>query len=379
MPECKTDNDPCDILPRAGEAWSVCLPFGGRIWADGNGVHANGGIAPPDGVYGKVVIADGCIVGVEPEDVPLYTGSPCAPLPGGCGGAATAAVNEPAVFALDNPAVFCEIAAGAGVTIVGNGTAEDPYIISADNGIYIRSDNHAISITGDGTRQNPITVKHKSGLATSMNGMTFDAFGHLISANTNETAGTKGIKGIVPGFGINVDTDIATGIANISVGSQVPSVPGNYQLGGYNVSLDQTGRVSSIQQNVDTGATRQTVACGTTDLQINQFGTITAIAETMNLGAGYLFTWNTAEVPEETLQVAKFTMRCPSALAGICFSDASSDGSDFLLDAQRCDKIGNLFWNSGVFMAGEHLLEITGGSGRMAVLLVAVSPMVQAW
>lgn len=201
MPECKNDNDPCDILPLAGEAWSVCLPWGGRIWSDGNGVHATGGVAPPDGVYGKIVIADGCIIGVEHSDVPIYQGVSCADLPGDCGAAvASVMADSPMTMQMDAP-VFGEvfIEAGANVAIQGKGTEQDPYVISADTGIYIRSENHAIAIAGKGTRQDPFTVKHKDGHAGTINGMTFDAFGHLTSVLEGQLTGSKGIVGIVPG------------------------------------------------------------------------------------------------------------------------------------------------------------------------------------
>lgn len=239
MPECKDDKDPCDVLPLAGEAWSVCLPFGGRIWSDGNGVHANGGIAPPDGVYGKVVIADGCLVGVEPSDIPIYNGASCVPQPAACNDSylGEGLVPEPTV-------VMCSIEAGPNIEVSGNGTADDPYVISSSSGIYLRSDNSAISVSGGGTRSSPLVLKHKTGVATTLDGMTFDAFGHLVSVNTETSAGSKGVKGIVPGFGMAVAQDNNSGIATVSLQAQPASVPGDYQLGGFGVTLDDAGRVS---------------------------------------------------------------------------------------------------------------------------------------
>lgn len=374
MPDCTPDKDPCDVLPRAGEAWSVCLPFGGRIWADGNGVHANGGIAPPDGVYGKVVIADGCIVGVEPEDVPLYTGSPCAPLPGNCGGSNGSSRAVAEGFAATETFVTCEIEAGAGVTVKGAGTSDNPYVISADTGIYIRSENAAINITGSGTRQDPFNVKHKTGLATTINGMTFDAFGHLTSANPNETAGTKGIKGLIPGFGIDIDPNPVTGMPTIGVRKQPDNVPGQYQLGGFNATLDIAGRVSAIHQRITIENAPIIVPCGATDLSIDQFGSIMNVTQSLNLGAGYLMSW---EASDDAQRTARFTMRSPSALAGICFPDEADAPADytFKFDGQICESLGKLFWCGSVFLAGSHILEVTGGTGKLAVLLVAVSMM----
>lgn len=373
MPVCKTDADPCDILPLAGEAWSVCLPFGGRIWADGNGVHAQGGVAPPDGVYGKVVIANGCLVGVEPEDVPLYTGSPCAPLPTGCGGESAANIAV-AMQAADMPVVVCEIQAGANIEVRGEGTNDDPYIISADTGIFIRSDNAAIAVTGAGTRADPFVVAHKKGLSTTVNGMTFDAFGHLASVLDRESAGTRGLKGLVPGYGINVVTDNATGISTISLQNQPVDVPGLYQMGGYNVRVDSAGRVSSVSQGINLDNTPVLVACGATNLTINATGSVTGIADTSNLGASFLVSFVATDDP-----VAVFQMRCSSALAGICFTESDSlDGVEIFLDTQPCVRMGKLFWGNGLFLAGEHNIEVRNAPMPFAALLFAVTPAIVA-
>lgn len=369
MPECKTDKDHCDILPVAGEAWNVCLPFGGRIWSDSNGIHAAGGLPPPDGVYGKVVIADGCIVGVEPADVPLYTGSPCAPAPNGCGGT-TSVLGDG--FTPGGTVITCEIEAGAGVSVSGSGTEADPYVISADTGVYIRSDNSAIALTGAGTRNNPFTLAHKTGVATTVNGLTFDAFGHLSSVSTDETAGSKGIKGIVPGFGISANTDNVSGIATVGLQSQVESVPGDYQLGGFNAVINQAGQVSSITQQIMHEDAPVKAVCGTTDLVFNQYGSITSAIDTMDLGAAYLAAWSAGTA----VRTAQFTMRCNSALAGVCLAENKVfTGVQFLIDGQVCDRIDNLFWGSGIYIVGTHTLEVVGGTGAMAVLLHAITLM----
>lgn len=365
-PVCKNDADPCDILPKAGESWSVCLPFGGRLWADGNGVHAQGGVAPPDGVYGKVVIANGCLVGVEPEDVPLYTGSPCAPLPSGCGDGSSIGPG----FTPGNTTVTCEIEAGSGVTVTGSGTANDPYVISAENGVYVRSDNAAIAITGAGTKTSPYTVKHRTALATTVDGMTFDAFGHLTSVNTSTAS--KGVKGIVPGFGMAVSMDNSTGIANISQQLQPSGVPGDYQFGGYNVTVDKAGQLSALTQQIHLAGAPISASCGTIDLTINQYGSITSVVDTMNLGASFTVSWSAGA---ET-KAARFTMRCSSALSGICVNEAQSYGAlQIFIDGQKCDKTGNMFWGSGIFLAGQHTLSVTGGSGALAVMLYATTMM----
>lgn len=380
MPDCKADKDPCDVMPLAGEAWSVCLPFGGRIWADGNGVHAQGGAAPADGVYGKVVIANGCIVGVEPEDVPLYTGSPCAPLPGGCGGSAySVQADAPQMYSSRAAAqvmLSCQIAAGANVNVVGSGTDDDPYVISADTGIYIRSDNHAIAVTGEGTRANPFVLEHKTGLATSINGMTFDAFGHLVDASDRPTAGTKGLTGIVPAQGISVVTDNATGIATVSIQRQPDGVRGIFDFGGYAADIDETGRLFGIRRTIDVDA--ETVPCGAIDISINQFGSITDILHTLNTGTSYLCIWSKPETIVAS-RGAKFTLRNSTALAGLCFS-AVPDDVAFFLDERQCGRLGQIFWGNGIYAVGQHTFEVVPApDSDLVVLLVSTAMADEVW
>lgn len=371
MSQCKEDKDPCDILPQAGEAWSVCLPWGGRIWSDSNGVHAAGGIAPPDGVYGKIVIANGCLVGVEAEDVPLYTGSPCAPLPSGCGegGGSLGPGLTP------TPAtITCEIEAGAGITITGDGTDANPYVIAVENnGIFLRSDNAAITVTGSGTRTSPFTITHKEGMATTINGMTFDAFGHLTSASEGGSAtGSGTVNGLVPGFGITVDVNQTAGVATISQQAQVPSVPGNYQFGGYDVTLDTAGQVSRISQAINIEGAPLTAGCGGIDLTINQFGVITSIVDTFSVGASYTTAWGDGAEQK----IAQFRMRSSSAISGICINEEQKyDDLKILINGVECDKIGAMFWGNGIFLQGLHTVEVQGGTGKLAIIIFATTMM----
>lgn len=378
MPNCKTDKDPCDVASQIGEAWNVCLPFGGRVWSDSNGVHAVGGIAPPDGVYGKVVIADGCIVGVEPEDVPIYTGNPCAPLPGNCSGNAMAAVNLEPMVASDVPAmghVYME--AGAHVNIQGDGTADNPYVISADTGIHITSENHAIGITGEGTRKDPIKITHKLGHATTINGMTFDAFGHLVAAFDEPTAGAKGITGIVPGYGIDANIDIATGIAKISAATPPNAVKTTAEFGGYKAVIDEIGRFTSLKRTIDLKSA--TLACGATNVTINSTGSIINYEETFDTGSSYLCILNKPDGPLER-RGAEFTLRLSTELLGLCITDKDLGDAVFYLDGQKCNRIGQLFWGSGYYLHGTHTLEVQATSDiDLAVIIKATSIVKKTW
>lgn len=377
MPDCKNDKDPCDVLPIAGEAWNVCLPWGGRIWSDGNGVHANGGIAPPDGVYDKVVIADGCLVGVESGDVAIYQGAPCASQPAGCEASAVSILaNAPASYAgVMISDVFIE--AGANVEVRGGGTEQDPYVISADTGIYVMSENYAIAVSGKGTRQDPVIVKHKLGHAATINGMTFDAFGHLTDANDSPTAGAKGVVGIIPDYGIKVTPDPATGIVKVGVQPPPNPVKLTAQLGAYSTDIDEIGRVAAIKQTINLEAA--TLTCGATDIGVSPTGSITGYAVSPDTGASYLCVWEKPVEPADR-RSATFTLRVGTQLVGTCITEAEAKDFAFFLDGQPCGSIGNMFWGSGVYMAGQHTLEVVPApDAAMAVLVQATALADETW
>lgn len=323
MAQCTEQFDECDALPLSGETWSVCLPFAGRIWADGNGVHGvKGTNLPPDGVYGKVVIANGCIIGVEEEDVPLYTGSPCAPLPGDCGSGGTtgggtsgsgtgsgsgsggcicdltpssASGNLFATDAAGRPLVRCYVQAGSGITVTGNGTLANPYIVSAGSAsggsgvsvspIYIRSGNEAITVTGSGSRTDPFVISHKMGESATINGMTFDNYGHLTGVSAVSSGGNKGVTAVIGQNGIEAATDNNTGIVTIGLSANPNNLIGAYTFGGYNVSVDNWGRIYGIDRAIDLGASH-VVTCGDTKLTINALGSITAVEGGSSGGGG---------------------------------------------------------------------------------------------
>lgn len=355
MPECRTDQDPCDVTPRAGEAWSVCLPWGGRIWADDNGVHATGGVAPPDGVYGKVVIANGCLVGVQPEDVPLYTGSPCAPMPGDCGSATAAAAATYAApramsYAAATEYVGCAIKAGASVEISGSGTDDDPYVISADPGVYALSDSAAITVSGSGSRVLPLRIGHVESPAGGMTrqGFVFDKYGHLTGAVESNA---RNIMGLVPTEPVTVSTDNATGIATLGLRQPPYEVSGPYQLGGYKITLDQFGRVVETGQTIDLQGLHD-VQCGTQQLTVNDTGSVVDVKEITSYGTCFCMASAATSVD--------LRLRGATGLAGEFYT--TSELVKIFIDGTECDSTHIdkhvSFWGNGIYMPGEHTVAI---------------------
>lgn len=312
LPPCP-DPEP-EPTPEPCSEWSICLPFGGRLYSSGGCVYAEVGSPPPDGVYGKIVIANGCIIGAEPEDVPIYTGSPCAPQPDSCSNAATSSTSarifstmaasssgssgssgggccEPSslsgnLYKLDaagKPVVQLSARGGGGLSVTGSGTTSDPLVISLANssgsssegGVYVRSANNAIAASGAGTRADPVVLTHKTGLQTIVNGMSFDAYGHLTSYNASASAGS-GVTGIIGGQGIEVSVDQQSKINTISMRTQANDVEGNYAFGAYDVELDEYGRISRLSRGIDLGRP-QTLEFDDYKISVNSSGSITRI------------------------------------------------------------------------------------------------------
>lgn len=266
--------------------FSVCLPFGGRIYSEGGCVNYEEGTPPPDGVYSKVVVSNGCIVGLELADLPLYTSSPCAPVPNPCDceGGGGGALPDPSVTAgnlfqydaAGRPLVLLSARAGDGVSITGRGTASDPLIITANPGesagIQIRAGNAYLTVSGNGSDKNPFLVSHRlNNVAQTISGMTFDDAGHLVSYTQPSESGV--IKGVVPGSGVDVSTDIKQGIATVRLATPLHKSAGTYLMGGYSLDIDDNNIVYDVRRSII--FTAGIYRLGQVDVTVNEYGSIT--------------------------------------------------------------------------------------------------------
>lgn len=265
------------------QSWETCLPFGGRLYNAGGCVHFEKGSPPADGVYDKIVIANGCIVGAEKGDIPLYTGSPCAPVPVECGGGG--GLPDPSgqsgnLFAYDasgKPLVRVVISGGDGISVSGNGSASSPYIIALSGAgggggkTFIRSANNAIAVTGAGEQTAPYVLTHKKGLEGRFGGMTFDDYGHLVSFTQSSVQ--TGVAGIIGGAGINVTSD-SNGIYTISATGGPLGITGDYLFGGWNAKF-QDSQLVGVTQSINVAPGVYTF--GDYKVTVNKFGSITGI------------------------------------------------------------------------------------------------------
>lgn len=262
-------------------SWEACMPFGGRLYSRDGCTHYEEGNPPEDGVYGKVVVKNGCIAGVEKEDIPLYTSSPCAPVPVPCDCEGGGSMAEPSTVAgnlfeydaAGRPLVKPVIAAGDGVTITGSMTAASPLVINVkatESGRqYFRAGNNGIELTGAGTQDNPYNIALKKGMAANINGMSFDEYGTLIDYLAPADATT--VNGILAGDGIEVQMDAKQGIATIGLMPPIINETGSYQLGGFALDL-QNNRILSATRNIVFPAGRYIL--GEFYVDINEYGSI---------------------------------------------------------------------------------------------------------
>lgn len=398
LPPCP--EPPIKPEPQPCPEWSICLPFGGRLYSRDGCVYAEGGNPPADGVYGKVIIANGCIAGVEPvegclDNIGICTGNPitCAGITPGQTASLDGSVNgtvsdsgtccEPSktagnLYELDItglPLVRCTIQAGSGVSVSGSGTTTDPYIISASaiavQSIYLTSENSAITVHGTGTYANPFALAHKTGLQTQHNGMTFDKYGHLVSLG--EGSANAGVSAVTGGVGIDVQTDSKVGLATVSLQKPTRNKNGTYILGGFEINLDDYNRVFDITRKIT--LTEAVYPLGAYDVTVNALGSITDIAQS-GLGANFILNWPAGGTP--TQRTGTFTLRFPTALGGVLYTTGTlafwrsinikldSLAATFVPTTQEPVPTALPFWNFGIFAPGQHSVAITSSTAWSA-------------
>lgn len=366
LPPCP--DPPVEPAPQPCADWSICLPFGGRLASRNGCVYAEQGNPPADGVYGKIVIANGCIAGVGPVEACVDNIGVCASTPAACSGASAASV-EPVAYAAAPVNVQCIIHGGDGIQITGSGTDDDPFIISAlaiEVKTYAISETDAIAVRGSGTYANPLAFAHKLGQQANVNGMVFDRYGHLV--DVSEVVNRTGIEGVIGGVGIDVQRDYDNRVVTVSTSKPVRPRGGVYDIGGWKVTLDEYNRVFEIERQIELpGAT---YPLGVFDVGISSTGSIASIAQNGNgFGINYIFHWPSGKTP--TLREALFTLRSPTALGGVLYTKGESSFwqvvditiNDVVADIARpvAGAISEsvMFWSFGIFAPGQHRIAIT--------------------
>ena len=283
--KCPRPVQQCDpqILANASAScpdWSVCLPWGGRLYQVEGCVRYKPGTPPPDGVYGLFTLKDGCFIAAEEHPSDVYHPDPCAPVPCPCdseGGESTvcnpstATGNLYTCDASGKPLVKAYINGGNNITVTGTGTSTNPFTISMqslDTGVAnIVSGSNAITVSNDG---GTVTIGHKTGYNDqTIMGMTFDEFGHLTNYSAQDASG---VTGLVPGDGIKVDVDQSSGIATISLQDPAYVKTGEYTVGGWTMELDRLNRVYNMTRLIE--HTAGTLVWGQYNVTLNDYGSV---------------------------------------------------------------------------------------------------------
>ena len=297
--------------------WEVCLPFGARLYQQDGCVRYVPGTPPEDGVYGLVTIQNGCIVDMEAEPVSKYQSDPCAPVPCPCDSSedgesnlcnpSTKSGNQYECDAAGRPYAHAYVQAGDNVTVEGNGTSTNPYVISAsdgDSGITNVRTNTGSVLTvsvSNGTA----TIDHATGYnEQTINGMTFDAYGHL--KDYSSTSASTSITAVIGTGGVKATTE--SSVVTVSLDDVTNKLDGQYLLGGYIVEVDAYNRLYNITKEItDVEGTYQ---WGAYNVTLNDLGSVTnveAVAESAPVFHAFLASEETT-----TQHTMTFTMRYTS-------------------------------------------------------------------
>jgi len=130
-----------------------------------------------------------------------------------------------------------------------------------------------------------------------VNGMTFDTYGHLTGYTAPSTAGT--INGVVGADGIDVSTDMSSGVATVSLATPSPTIKGDYTFGAYKITLNDKNIPSFIERVVNLPAGQYVF--GNYSVTVNEYGSITDIESIQTAGivttsASKKFTQNTGDL-----------------------------------------------------------------------------------
>lgn len=396
LPPCPEEPDPPAPLPCPD--WSVCLPFGRKLYSKDGCIYTDGGNPPADGVYGKIIVVDGCIVGAEPLEACLENIAPCAGEPAPCSGVSGGGCCEPSkssgnLYALDitgAPLVRCNINGGSGISISGDGTVNNPFIISAKaievSRVYLTSANDAIAVSGAGAYASPYVLTHKTGKSGKFNGMTFDEYGHLI--DTGAGSANSGVGAVVGSAGVTATTDNQTGMVTVGLEKPLRDRNGTYHIGGFVVELDQYNRIFDIQREVT--IPEGTYPFGAYDVSVSPTGSITDIAQRAGgLGSAFVMHW--VQRPDITSREVTIDLPFATALGGL-FNSAGDkdflqalkltiDGVEANIDTRTALVPGTWqpFWCRAIFGVGQHTLVLSSPTpwedSCVTMLIFAIGPI----
>lgn len=264
----KPCNPPEEETKPCSPPFDVCIGDKTLHW-DGSCLTLSHGEPIPDGIYDRVRVRNGCIIGVdydEPDRV-IYTPPYCSPNPTPCQSTTTntsyrISTNVGNSLVLNASGLFARtfIEGGDNITVAGNGTQSNPYNIT------FNGSTGDLSIRGE----DGITVEERAGVSyvkltdtgitpSDYHGFTVNAKGQIIRVlDTPDKAPTGGSK----------DTD-DLGVVGLTTSPVV--------LGGYAVAINSAGRITGLERLAT--ITPGTYSIGAFNIELHEYGGITAITE----------------------------------------------------------------------------------------------------
>ena len=364
--------------------WDVCLPFGGRLYSrDGCVQYEGSGTVPADGVYDRITVQGGCITGASGQEVASYQPRPCTETPCDCGhgsGESAEVSDDPANLITEDVtgALLAKlfISGTGGISVSGNGTQSSPLAISAaaqEAHGFVSAGNDGVAVSGSGSRGDPYEVFHKAGTGPAnqtIAGMRFDEYGHLKSYEAPSGAGT--VNGVVGRNGVKTETDTATGIATIEL-QEIPAAgTGTWRFGGFDATVDDYGRVTSVEQEVSIAAGERYF--GAQLVTLTDSGSIADVVDTtadrlvVYCKASTRFTGSSVSMTFNTALVGSFriTLRAASVTSASFSVDGTSVQTDVGTD-WACALTG------ARYSLGQHTVSVSGtfsGPGYLDVEIV---------
>ena len=364
--------------------FSICLPFGGNLSMDGSCLkYTAPETIPADGEYSGFIVKGGCIQGVVPPSSPLYTSNTCAPVPNPCDCEGGSSETTPSTLdgnlltldALSRPLVQLHYEQGDGISISGKGTTSSPLVISCDldvPGTIVSGTPAVLSVsTADGVA----TVSHVETKATTrtINGMTFDNFGHLYSYTEPGTASQYlTANQLIPGTYVSITKDTTANTLTFDIANSGVT-EGTYVVGGYSAAIVKNGLITNMTRGITFPAGEYDL--GDYRVTFNEYGSAIEIAV----------------IDDSSVVKHSATKRVEAGTSGVTLSFTLANDSGLRVSIKskavpNCtvtidgnvytgDKIGDLLYEvvtNATFAAGDHTIVVTPASAFTGVAIIDV-------
>lgn len=281
-------------------AFDVCVGDWSLHW-DGTHLTHTRTRTTPNGTYGTITLQDGCVVAYGEQEVPTYTPPYCNPNPLPCGqggqvtGGGSAGGGTPAATRVtvspkaenhlrqDSTGLYARtyINGGAGLSVNGNGTQADPYVLT------LASDGGGGGGGGGGgsggtiVAQGALESVNRNGvtyLSLKTGGVTAGKYGPLTIDRHGIITRIDEDAILLTNKNLEVSEDITlSGTDAVQIALAESSAAGTLNLGGYKVDISQGGRIKSAERisEVDSGNYK----LGAYNVDINEFGSISGIVQ----------------------------------------------------------------------------------------------------